>query len=526
MRGLLEMEKSLGRIGPGDHVMVLHDSVEERAQLIAVLIKGGIDHEERCVHESEVDLKERIFHHLARMGIDGQVAESEGTLLFIQGFESRMHSEKEVVKVVEEIEAMARSARSDGYKGLRLIGGLKSDAAIRGHTREYLEYESRLSSALDEMPATVICLYALRDFYPGLLSWVMKEHSLVVVNGRVCDNLFHTAAESAIKPTSSKKELDRMLGLLLSAEMQKQDLIVQSEELRQLNEQLTVEVERRRSFELALLESQGNLRSLIDSMADAIYVVDQERHIVLINQAFEDMAESMGLESPFLGRLLYECIPYAVSNSALLDEAFSTGRTILHEGTHRYAGHTMHAETRFVPVRRGASIGQVLIITRNITDRRLKEIGEEERERQLQVVVDEKTKELDQERENRLRETIKRQELEARTAFVNELLDTIDDMVIVTDHRGAITYMNQTALAFFGYTLAEVAGTSVGALVPPPYDEKGLNRILEALAGGEEVNWKVKVLAKDGRTEPMQARVKMVGSNGAGMFIGTLRSVR
>jgi PAS domain S-box-containing protein len=525
MRGLLDMERSLARVGPGDHVMVLHDSVEERAQLIAVLIKGGIEHEERCVHESEVDLKERIFHHLGRLGIDGQVAEAEGTLLFIRGFESRMHSEKEVIAVVEELEAMARSARSDGYKGLRLIGGLKSDVAIRGHTREYLEYESRLSSALDHLQATFICMYALRDFYPGLLTWVMKEHSLVVVNGRVCDNLFHTAAEAAIKPTSSKKELDRMLGLLLSAEMQKQDLINQSEELKQLNEQLTIEVERRRSFELALLESQGNLRSLIDSMADAIHVVDQERRIVLINQAFEDMVRELDLEGPFIGRLLYEAIPYASSYRDKVDLAFSSGSMTMQEAVNRHAGKAMHTETRLVPVQRGASIGQILILTRNVTDRRLKELMDQEKGRMLQDTVDERTRELTQEREDRLRESIRRQELEERTSVINEVLDNMDGIVVVHDAQGVISYMNLKALEFFGYEKAEIVGKGVRALVTPS-DADRIMTYLAELQNKKEVRFEVETVTKSGQRVPVQAKVNSIGVNGHRILIGTIQAIR
>lgn len=525
MRGLLELERSLGRIGPGDHVMVLHDSVEERAQLIAVLIKGGIEHEERCIHESEVDIKERIFHHLGRLGIDGQVAEAEGTLLFIKGFESRMHSEREVIAVVEEVEAMARSARSDGYKGLRLIGGLKSDLAIRGHTREYLEYESRLSSALDRLQATFVCLYALRDFYPGLLTWVMKEHSLVVVNGRACDNLFHTAAEAAIKPTSSKKELDRMLGLLLSAEMQKQDLIGQSEELRQLNEQLSIEIERRRSFELALLESQGNLRSLIDSMADAIHVVDQERRIVLINQAFEEMAQDLDLDGPFIGRLLYEAIPYASLYRDKVDLAFTSGGMTMHEAVNRHAGKSMHTETRLVPVQRGAKIGQVLIITRNVTDRRLKELLDQEKGRQLQDTVDERTRELNQEREDRLRESGRRQDMEEKTAVINDVLDHLDSIVVVHDAQGTIGFMNLKALEFFGYEKEEIVGKNVGQLVPPSDADQVLS-YLDEMRDKKEVHFKIEAVTKAGDKVPVQAKLNSIGMNGQRILIGSIQAIR
>jgi PAS domain S-box-containing protein len=504
--------------------MVLHDSMEERAQLIAALIKGGIDHEERCVHEGEVDLKERIMHNLGRLGIDGQLAEAEGTLHFIKGFEDRMQSERDVIHLVEEIEAMARSARSDGYKGLRLIGGLRSDASIRGHTREYLEYESRISAALDHMHATVACLYAIRDFYPGLLSWVMKEHSLVVVNGRACDNLFHTAAESAIKPTSSKKELDRMLGLILSAEMQKQDLIAQSEELRQLNEALSKEVERRRSFELALLESQGNMRSVIDSMADAMFVVDHERRVLLVNQAFEEFARGFGVDGPFLDEPLASSIPFAAQYRDRIDEAFHKGRMVIHEAATRYEGRPLHAEMRFIPVQRGSGIGQVLVVTRDITDRRMREIGEEERGRQLRDAVEERTRERDQERQVRLQESAQRLELERKGFALNEMLDRADSIVVAHDNDGGICYMNQAGLDFFGLAQADLQGLNVADLVSGDDAVKVPGILAEIKANGNAA-FRISALAKGSIPVQIEAKVISIGQNGDGLLIGTVRRI-
>jgi PAS domain S-box-containing protein len=182
----------------------------------------------------------------------------------------------------------------------------------------------------------------------------------------------------------------------------------------------------------------------------------------------------------------------------------------------------MHAETRFVPVQRGATVGQVLILTRNITDRRLREIGEEERGRQLQVTVDEKTRELEQEREDRLRESTKRQELEARAAFVSELLDGLADRMIIFDKAGEITYMNSAALDFFGYELPEVVGKSVRILVVPPYSDERAERILKGLLAGKEMQEEFIVRTKTGVTASMKAKIKHVGRNGASMYIAYL----
>ena len=60
----------------------------------------------------------------------------------------------------------------------------------------------------------------------------------------------------------------------------------------------------------ALQASESQYRLTIDSMGDAIHVVDTELKLTLFNTAFEELVENLGLEPHVTGKTVFEIFPF------------------------------------------------------------------------------------------------------------------------------------------------------------------------------------------------------------------------
>ncbi len=88
---------------------------------------------------------------------------------------------------------------------------------------------------------------------------------------------------------------------------------------------------------------------------------------------------------------------------------------------------------------------------------------------------------------------------EAASARWLAIVEASDDAIIGKNLDGIVTSWNKGAEKIFGYTAAEMAGTSITRIIPPdrPDEEAG---ILERIRSGQSVlNFETRRLAKDGR---------------------------
>lgn len=134
--------------------------------------------------------------------------------------------------------------------------------------------------------------------------------------------------------------------------------------------ELQREIAERRHAEAALLDSELQLRTTLDSMADAIHVADEDLRIVLMNKRFKEWNRSLGLPTDVIGKNLLEVFPFLPD--IVREEyrrVFETGETLSSEETSEIAGETIITETWKIPVFEEGRVAQVTTIVRDITAR-------------------------------------------------------------------------------------------------------------------------------------------------------------
>jgi PAS domain S-box-containing protein len=119
--------------------------------------------------------------------------------------------------------------------------------------------------------------------------------------------------------------------------------------------------------------------------------------------------------------------------------------------------------------------------------------------------------------------------LKRREAYLQAILATVPDAMVVIDNRGTIQSFSATAERLFGLAAQEVRGLNVSILMPSPYREQHDGYLGRYLATGERriigTGRVVVGRRKDGSTFPMELSVGEILLEGERQFIGFVRDL-
>jgi two-component system, LuxR family, sensor kinase FixL len=132
-------------------------------------------------------------------------------------------------------------------------------------------------------------------------------------------------------------------------------------------------------------------------------------------------------------------------------------------------------------------------------------------------------------RRNRRAMAASAEQVLAREAHLESILETVPDAMIVIDERGVIHDFSAAAERTFGYTAQEAVGQNVNILMPSPYRESHDGYLARYLTTGERriigIGRVVVGERKDGTTFPMELAVGEMRSNERRFFTGFIRDL-
>jgi two-component system sensor kinase FixL len=121
------------------------------------------------------------------------------------------------------------------------------------------------------------------------------------------------------------------------------------------------------------------------------------------------------------------------------------------------------------------------------------------------------------------------EDLRAREAHVNSILQTVPDAMIVISEAGVIQSFSSAAERLFGYSAAEVIGSNVRRLMPNPYRAQHDGYLERYFRTGEKriigIGRVVVAERKDGSTFPIELAVGEMNSSGRRFFTGFIRDL-
>jgi len=221
--------------------------------------------------------------------------------------------------------------------------------------------------------------------------------------------------------------------------------------------------------EEALQASWSQYRTTIDSLAEAIHVVDPDLRILLANRAFTRWTRKLGLRGGMVGKTVFEVFPFLPESVG--DEyrrVFRTGKMLMAEERNVLRGRDLITETRKIPVIEGGKTVRVITVVTDITARRNAE------------------------------EAIRRSEKKYRA-----LVEGAGEGIFLADTEGRLLEVNRRGHELLGYPKQALVGMHYTRLHPPKDRARVAAAFREITARGEYEAHDVPLLRRDGKVIPV-----------------------
>ena len=121
--------------------------------------------------------------------------------------------------------------------------------------------------------------------------------------------------------------------------------------------------------------SEEQCRMTLDSMPDAIHVVDSDFKILLINKTFKKWLKVLGLNSDVIGKSIFDVFPFLKDNILKeCEDVFKSGKSITTVEKNRVRSSCVITQTKKIPIIKDGNVVRMVTTVRDITEsRRIRE---------------------------------------------------------------------------------------------------------------------------------------------------------
>ena len=253
-------------------------------------------------------------------------------------------------------------------------------------------------------------------------------------------------------------------------------------------EDITVQ---RRTVE-ALQRSWLLYRATIDSLDEAIHVIDRDYCFVLTNRTMAQWCAKYHLEPDLARQTLFEAFPFLPQRvREEYRHVFESGERLVTDEVNCFDGQEVLTETLKIPILQADKVVQVLTIVRDVTARK------------------------------KVEEALRGSELKFRT-----LAERSPNMIFI-NCGGHIVYANQQCAETMGYSLDELYAPDFDflALIAPDHREMLLDNFRRHMRGEEIEPYEYALVTNDGRRVEVVITTKLIDYEGQSAILGIITDV-
>jgi len=233
------------------------------------------------------------------------------------------------------------------------------------------------------------------------------------------------------------------------------------------------------------------LRQTLDSMGEAIHVIDSDLRVILFNTTFKQWNKELGLKEDVIGQKITEIFPFI--SDRIIDEysqVFKTAKPLITEELTRIRDEEFFIETRKIPIVVEGNVSSIVTVIKNITESR-------------RVMLDL------QESEEKYRNLVERAN---------------DGIAIVQD--SLIKYVNPSLSNITGYSPEELIDTPIMNYIHPESLSDVISRYEKRMAGQSVSSiYETKLLLKDNKTLEIEVNAGIINYQGKPADLALIRDI-
>ncbi|MFX1380302.1 MAG: PAS domain S-box protein [Promethearchaeota archaeon] len=244
---------------------------------------------------------------------------------------------------------------------------------------------------------------------------------------------------------------------------------------------IIADINARKRAEDALKESKQQYLMILNSLSDAMHVVDEDLRIIFQNPAMNQWLEILNLNPDNIGKPIFEAFPfldhYKVYNE--YSKIFKEKKPLSTiEGTKLF-NRIIFTETLKIPIISEGQVKQIITILRDITDRKKFE-----------------------------------ENLKASEEKYKNIINNLMDIVIVVDLNGNFQYVSPQILEITGFKPEEMIGKNGFKFMHPDDVLNAAEVLREVMNSKEKIHIKYRIIHKDGHYIDVSASGRLVNIAG------------
>lgn len=186
-----------GKVPEGTHICQIYTDDDERDQSILQFLLSGVEGGERAACFSEKMDSATLSGYFSQNGLNFEDACGHSGCLLSRTREVYFEGDRfDPDRMISLLTRFYHEALAAGYPAARVIGEMLPEIKTIAGGERLLEYESRVSILLRDVPVTSVCQYDARVFDGATIMDVLKVHPHMVVGGAVINNPFYTPPET------------------------------------------------------------------------------------------------------------------------------------------------------------------------------------------------------------------------------------------------------------------------------------------------------------------------------------------
>ncbi|MDA8137636.1 MAG: MEDS domain-containing protein [Desulfobacteraceae bacterium] len=189
-----------GQVPAGTHICQIYTDDDERNDSLLKFLLSGLQAKERAACFSEKVDERQMNEFFSKNGLSFSELAKEGAFA-LSGtrdiyFQNDYFDPDRMLNLLTEFH---RQSVQSGFVGARAIGEMLPEVQHIPGGERLLEYESRVSLLLKDVPVTSVCQYDARAFDGATIMDVLKVHPHMVVRGAVIKNPFYIPPEEFLR---------------------------------------------------------------------------------------------------------------------------------------------------------------------------------------------------------------------------------------------------------------------------------------------------------------------------------------